>query len=150
MFSFFYWGSVAAASSGPATVPQQQAQQQQAPQNPRPDYMPAGISHSRLTAEVRANALLMTLLRPEQRAQYERREWITETSPGGRRYIISPSGSLAVDGSKGHSICVHQCDSNAPVSDYVIALLLSVRANEFEMRWIGNPSVDLRGPLTWR
>jgi hypothetical protein len=82
----------------------------------------------RRQARVRAEALLLAWLSPDQRAQYRSRGWFEVTTASGRRYRVMPSGVVRVEPRRS-GYCI-EAVSPVPVADEMLANKLLLETDE--------------------
>lgn len=93
-------------------------------------------------AEKRADDLLLEILTPEQRAQYQREKWFIVDGKSGTRYRLrrAVSGSIDVlnaDGGVRHRLCAHLRDAH-PLPDHLIAQKFMLEHHEGEFLKVAN------------
>ena len=100
-------------------------------------------------AEARAHALLMRLLSPAQREEFERRNCLTVTVPGRGRFAILPRRTLNVlNLDSGECYCCITA-SEVPLSDLMLAQKLLLEHDPEQFFAVANcPSEFLFGTVT--
>jgi hypothetical protein len=96
-------------------------------------FPPSGLSPEDASAEARARALLLRLLAPAQREEFQRRDSFTVQVPGRGRFAILPRRSLNVlDLESGECYCCVTA-TDVPLSDLMLAqkLLLEHDPEQF-------------------
>ena len=82
----------------------------------------------RRQARLRAEALLLAWLSPDQRAQYRARGRFEVVTSAGHRYRICPGGVVRLD-PRGWAYCI-EATSPAPVADELLATKLLLETDE--------------------
>jgi len=100
-------------------------------------------------AEARAHALLMRLLSPAQREEFDRRNCITVTVPGRGRFAILPRRTLNVlNLDSGECYCCVTANE-VPLSDLMLAQKLLLEQDPEQFFAVANcPSEFLFGAVT--
>jgi hypothetical protein len=85
----------------------------------------------RRRARLRAEALLLAWLSPEQRAQYRSRRWhgrFEVVTAAGHRYRVCPGGVVRLD-PRGAAYCI-EATSRVPLADELLAIKLLLDTDE--------------------
>jgi heme exporter protein D len=82
----------------------------------------------RRQARLRAEALLLAWLSPDQRAQYLARGRFEVTTAAGHRYRVCPGGVVRLD-PRGWAYCI-EATSPVPVADEMLAFKLLLETDE--------------------
>jgi hypothetical protein len=82
----------------------------------------------RRQARLRAEALLLAWLSPDQRAQYLSRGRFEVTTAAGHRYRVCPGGVVRLD-PRGSAYCI-EATSPVPVADELLAFKLLLETDE--------------------
>ena|SRR5215211_2590064 len=82
----------------------------------------------RRQARLRAEALLLAWLSPDQRAQYLARGRFEVTTAAGHRYRVCPGGVVRLD-PRGWAYCI-EATSPVPVADELLAFKLLLETDE--------------------
>jgi hypothetical protein len=82
----------------------------------------------RRLAKLRAEALLLAWLSPDQRAQYRARGRFEVTTAAGHRYRVCPGGVVRLD-PRGSAYCI-EATSPVPVADEMLAFKLLLETDE--------------------
>jgi hypothetical protein len=85
----------------------------------------------RRQARLRAEALLLAWLSPEQRAHYRSRRWrgrFEVTTAAGHRYRVCPGGVVRLD-PRGAAYCI-EATSRVPLADEMLAIKLLLETDE--------------------
>jgi Tfp pilus assembly protein PilV len=82
----------------------------------------------RRQARLRAEALLLARLSPDQRAQYLARGRFEVTTAAGHRYRVCPGGVVRLD-PRGWAYCI-EATSPVPVADEMLAFKLLLETDE--------------------
>jgi hypothetical protein len=93
-------------------------------------------------AERRARSLLLSVLTPEERDQWEREQRVVVTGSAGGQYLVQNGSVHRWKDGDWSFICVHTRGEVLPWPDRVAAIILAIKSNERKFRVQMTPGSD--------